>query len=160
MTRDRIAMEEKGTCTSIASGYYLDLNQSDKSLCYSSLLYPILTTDSLSSYDTIIHISITIMAEQQISNLLSMFDAFHANQKLEITVQVTDSFHYRDTPPESSSSEGGSLSRYDERRVSLPLSHNAASPDIVSQLCFSTAMSSELNNRWKAQRLKVRPDHP
>ncbi|KAH7203498.1 geranylgeranyl diphosphate synthase [Fusarium oxysporum] len=95
------------------------------------------------------------MAEQQISNLLSMFDAFHANQKLEITVQVTDSFHYKDTPPESSSSEGGSVSRYEERRVSLPVSRNAASPDIVSQLCFSTAMNSELNNRWKSQRLKV-----
>ncbi|KAF5638643.1 gibberellin cluster-GGPP-synthase [Fusarium sp. NRRL 25303] len=95
------------------------------------------------------------MAEQQISNLLSMFDAFHASQKLEITVQVMDTFHYRDTPPDSSSSEGGSLSRYDERRVSLPLSHNAASPDIVSQLCFSTAMSSDLNHRWKSQRLKV-----
>ncbi|KAF5672647.1 geranylgeranyl diphosphate synthase [Fusarium circinatum] len=95
------------------------------------------------------------MAEQQISNLPSMFDAFHANQKLEITVQVTDSFQYRDTPPDSSSSEGSSLSRYEERRVSLPVSHNAASPDIVSQLCFSTAMSSELNSRWKSQRLKV-----
>ncbi|KAH7163774.1 geranylgeranyl diphosphate synthase [Fusarium sp. MPI-SDFR-AT-0072] len=95
------------------------------------------------------------MAEQQISNLLSMFDAFHANQKLEITVQVTDSFHYKDTPPESSSSEGGSLSRYEERRVSIPVSHNAASPEIVSQLCFSTAINSELNNRWKSQRLKV-----
>ncbi|KAF5965363.1 geranylgeranyl diphosphate synthase, partial [Fusarium coicis] len=95
------------------------------------------------------------MAEQQISNILSMFDAFHGNQKLEITVQVTDSFHCRDTPPDSSSSEGGSLSRYDERRASLPLLHNAASPDIVSQLCFSTAMSSELNTRWKSQRLKV-----
>ncbi|KAG7423871.1 Geranylgeranyl pyrophosphate synthase 2 [Fusarium oxysporum f. sp. raphani] len=95
------------------------------------------------------------MAEQQISSLLSMFDAFNANQKLEITVQVTDSFHYKDTPPESSSSEGGSLSRYEERRVSLPVSRNAASPDIVSQLCFSTAMNSELNNRWKSQRLRV-----
>ncbi|EWY92037.1 hypothetical protein FOYG_08943 [Fusarium oxysporum NRRL 32931] len=95
------------------------------------------------------------MAEQQISSLLSMFDAFNANQKLEITVQVTDSFHYKDTPPESSSSEGGSLSRYEERRVSLPVSCNAASPDIVSQLCFSTAMNSELNNRWKSQRLRV-----
>ncbi|KAF5617217.1 geranylgeranyl diphosphate synthase [Fusarium tjaetaba] len=95
------------------------------------------------------------MAEQQISNLLSMFDAFHANQKLEITVQVTDSFQFRDTPPDSSSSEGGSLSRYEERRVSLPLPHNAPSPDLVSQLCFSTTMSSELNTRWKSQRLKV-----
>ncbi|KAI6774713.1 hypothetical protein HG530_001471 [Fusarium avenaceum] len=95
------------------------------------------------------------MAEQQISNLLSMFDAFHGNQKLEITVQVTDAFHCRDTPPDSSSSEGSSLSRYDERRVSLHPSHNAASPDMVSQLCFSTALSSELNHRWKSQRLKV-----
>ncbi|KAF5576189.1 geranylgeranyl diphosphate synthase [Fusarium pseudoanthophilum] len=95
------------------------------------------------------------MAEQQISNLLSMFDAFHANQKLEITVQVTDPFQYRDTPPDSSSSEGGSLSRYEERRVSLALAHNAPSPDLVSQLCLSTAMSSELNTRWKSQRLKV-----
>ncbi|KAF5713249.1 geranylgeranyl diphosphate synthase [Fusarium mundagurra] len=95
------------------------------------------------------------MAEQQISNLLSMFDAFHGNQKLEITVQVTDPFHYRDTPPDSSSSEGGSLSRYEERRVSLPLTQNAPSPDLVSQLCLSTAMSSELNTRWKSQRLKV-----
>ncbi|KAF5708819.1 gibberellin cluster-GGPP-synthase [Fusarium globosum] len=95
------------------------------------------------------------MAEQQISNLLSMFDAFHANQKLEISVQVTDSFQYRDTPPDSSSSEGGSLSRYEERRVSLPLSRNSPSPDIVFQLCFSTATSSEFNHRWKSQRLKV-----
>ncbi|CVL00449.1 fusicoccadiene synthase [Fusarium proliferatum] len=95
------------------------------------------------------------MAEQQISNLLSMFDAFHANQKLEISVQVTDSFQYRDTPPDSSSSEGGSLSRYEERRVSLPLARNSPSPDIVFQLCFSTATSSELNHRWKSQRLKV-----
>ncbi|KAG9502204.1 geranylgeranyl diphosphate synthase 2 [Fusarium musae] len=95
------------------------------------------------------------MAEQQISNLLSMFDAFHANQKLEITVQVTDPFHYRETPPESSSSEGGSLSRYEERRVCLALPPNAPSPDLVSQLCFSTAVSSELNTRWKSQRLKV-----
>ncbi|KAF4431008.1 geranylgeranyl diphosphate synthase [Fusarium acutatum] len=95
------------------------------------------------------------MAEQQISNLLSMFDAFHANQKLEITVQVTDPFHYKDTPPDSSSSEGGSLSRYEERRVSLSLSHNTATPEIVSQLCFSTAMSSELNSRWKSQRRQV-----
>ncbi|KAF5557547.1 geranylgeranyl diphosphate synthase [Fusarium mexicanum] len=95
------------------------------------------------------------MAEQQVSDLLSMFDAFHANQKLEITVQVTDSFQYRDTPPDSSSSDRSSLSRYEERRVFLPVSHNAASPDIVSQLCFSTAMSSELNSRWKSQRLKV-----
>ncbi|KAG4271065.1 fusicoccadiene synthase [Fusarium proliferatum] len=95
------------------------------------------------------------MAEQQISNLLSMFDAFHANQKLEISVQVTDSFQYRDTPPDSSSSEGGSLSRYEERRVSIPLARNSLSPDIVFQLCFSTATSSELNNRWKSQRLKV-----
>ncbi|RBA09728.1 geranylgeranyl pyrophosphate synthase [Fusarium proliferatum] len=95
------------------------------------------------------------MAEQQISNLLSMFDAFHANQKLEISVQVTDSFQYRDTPPDSSSSEGGSLSRYEERRVSIPLARNSPSPDIVFQLCFSTATSSELNHRWKSQRLKV-----
>ncbi|KAF5618362.1 geranylgeranyl diphosphate synthase [Fusarium sp. NRRL 52700] len=95
------------------------------------------------------------MAEQQLSNLLSMFDAFHANQKLEITVQVTDSFQYRDTPPDSYSSEGGSLSRYEERRASFPVSHCAASPDVVSQLCFSTAMSSELNSRWKSQRLQV-----
>lgn len=95
------------------------------------------------------------MAEQHISNLLSMFDAFHANQKLEISVQVTDSFQYRDTPPDSSSSEGGSLSRYEERRVSLPLARNSPSPDIVFQLCFSTATSSELNHRWKSQRLKV-----
>lgn len=100
------------------------------------------------------------MAEQQISNLLSMFDAFHANQKLEISVQVTDSFQYRDTPPDSSSSEGGSLSRYEERRVSLPLARNSPSPDIVFQLCFSTATSSELNHRWKSQRLKVGPDCP
>ncbi|KAF5655116.1 gibberellin cluster-GGPP-synthase [Fusarium heterosporum] len=92
------------------------------------------------------------MAEQQISNLFSMFDAFHATQKLEITVQVTEPFHYKDTPPDSSSSEGGSLSRYEERRVSFPLSHNATSPEIVTQLCFSTAMTSELNNRWKSQR--------
>ncbi|CAG1989491.1 unnamed protein product [Fusarium graminearum] len=95
------------------------------------------------------------MTEKQISNLLSMFDAFHANQKLEISVQVTDSSHYRDTPPDSSSSEGGSPSRYEERRVYLPLSHNSPSPDIVSQLCFGTAMSSDLNPRWKSQRLKV-----
>ncbi|KAF5662514.1 gibberellin cluster-GGPP-synthase [Fusarium denticulatum] len=95
------------------------------------------------------------MAEQQISNLLSMFDAFHANQKLEITVQVTDSFHDRDTSPDSSSSEGGSLSRCEERGVSLTLPPNAPSPDLVSQLCFSTAMSSELSTRWKSQRVKV-----
>nr|CAP74388.1 geranylgeranyl diphosphate synthase [Fusarium proliferatum] len=95
------------------------------------------------------------MAEQQISNLLSMFNAFHTNQKLEISVQVTDSFQYRDTPPDSSSSEGGSLSRYEERRVSLPLARNSPSPDIVFQLCFSTATISELNHRWKSQRLKV-----
>jgi hypothetical protein len=117
-----------------------------------------LTVESPSSYNTNVRISSTIMAEQQISSLLSMFDAFNANQKLEITVQVTDSFHYKDTPPESSSSEGGSLSRYEERRVSLPVSRNAASPDIVSQLCFSTAMNSELNSRWKSQRLRVSPD--
>ncbi|KAF4956800.1 hypothetical protein FGADI_3582 [Fusarium gaditjirri] len=95
------------------------------------------------------------MAEQQISSLLSMFDAFHANQKLEITVQVTDSFPYKDTPPDSSSSEGGSVSRYEERRVSLPVSHNAASPEIVSQLCFLTAMNSGLNSRWKSQCLRI-----
>ncbi|KAF4341568.1 geranylgeranyl diphosphate synthase [Fusarium beomiforme] len=95
------------------------------------------------------------MADHNINNILSLFGAFHSNKKLEIIVQMRDLLQFRGTPPESSPSEAGSLSRCEEHSISLPTQTGPVPPELVSQLCFSTSMNADLHHSWKDHRVKV-----
>ncbi|GKU11291.1 unnamed protein product [Fusarium langsethiae] len=95
------------------------------------------------------------MPEQQMTGIQSIFDTLQSDDEIRIRVYANDHFLHENTSKEPSSSSQESASCGERPESSPSVYDDAVTLELVSQLCFSTAMNSSLDHEWMAKRLKI-----
>lgn len=94
------------------------------------------------------------MTKQPVSNLFPVGENFQSVDIMDVTACESDKFPPADTPPDSTFPDEGS-----ECGEELPTENSIfcspVTPESISQVCVSTAMSSEHQHEWMAKRLLV-----
>lgn len=94
------------------------------------------------------------MIEQPASSLFPVGESFQSVDRMDVTACASDKFPPTDTPPDSTFPDEGSACGEE-----LPTENSTflspVTPELISQVCVSTAMNSENQHEWVAKRLLV-----